>query len=316
MEGPWKDVTSVLNDLSSLNIEAKTLTIDTVLTGETWALELLKDLSNSTMNFNLNLGGTTTTTTPTPGLPGQNPDMTQFPQTGGMQGTYAAAYAGVGVGVGVGGQYGATPYGNMASATPATPPTQEQPELDTDKMEEGIEETNEQINAMAEASAKVAEGAGEFASQTEAVAGAMEEADSTIITLQAGVSTFATNAGTGAANAEAAAQALIKIPKKIPIKAEVDLSVKADMTGGVAPAKGGALSVEVRDVRLEQSEFVLSEAKGTNLALPKGNAQTLMGELGPELYVTNGRYYVAGQNGPEFVDLPKDAIVFNHVKTR
>ena len=205
MQGPWKDVTSVLNDLSSLNIEAKTLTIDTVLTGEKWALELLKDLSGSTMNLNLNLGGTTTTPTPTPtpGLPGQNPNMTPFPQTGGMQGTYAAAYAGVGVGVG--GQYGATPYGNMASATPATSPTQEQPELDTDKMEEGIEETNEQINAMAEASAKVAEGAGEFASQTEAVAGAMEEADSTIITLQAGVSTFATNAGTGAANAEAAA---------------------------------------------------------------------------------------------------------------
>jgi len=41
-----------------------------------------------------------------------------------------------------------------------------------------------------------------------------------------------------------------------------------------------------------------------------------MGELGPELYVTNGHYYVAGQNGAEFVDLPKDAIVFNHLQTR
>jgi len=60
MQGPWKDVTSVLNDLSSLTLEAKTLTIDTVLTGQVWALELLKDLSSSTMNLNLNLGGTTT----------------------------------------------------------------------------------------------------------------------------------------------------------------------------------------------------------------------------------------------------------------
>lgn len=50
-----------------------------------------------------------------------------------------------------------------------------------------------------------------------------------------------------------------------------------------------------------------------------GNAKatgTLMGELGPELYVTGGRYYVAGQNGAEFVNLPSDAIVFNHLQTK
>ena len=52
-----------------------------------------------------------------------------------------------------------------------------------------------------------------------------------------------------------------------------------------------------------------------NVALAKGT-KTLMGELGPELYVTNGHYYVAGQNGAEFVDLPSDAIVFNHIQTR
>jgi len=38
-----------------------------------------------------------------------------------------------------------------------------------------------------------------------------------------------------------------------------------------------------------------------------------MGELGPELVVSNGRYFVAGQNGAEFVDLDPDAIVFNHL---
>ena len=56
-------------------------------------------------------------------------------------------------------------------------------------------------------------------------------------------------------------------------------------------------------------------AKG-NVALAGGTRSTLMGELGPELYVTNGHYYVAGQNGAEFVDLPSDAIVFNHIQTR
>lgn len=51
-----------------------------------------------------------------------------------------------------------------------------------------------------------------------------------------------------------------------------------------------------------------------NVALAKGR-QTLLGELGPELYVTGGHYYVAGQNGAEFVNLPDDAIVFNHLQT-
>ena len=59
-------------------------------------------------------------------------------------------------------------------------------------------------------------------------------------------------------------------------------------------------------------ENLSTNAKG-NVALAKG---TLMGELGPELYVQNGSYHVAGSNGPEFVDLADDAIVFNHLQTK
>ena len=56
-----------------------------------------------------------------------------------------------------------------------------------------------------------------------------------------------------------------------------------------------------------------SEAKG-NVALAGGRG-TLMGELGPELVVSNGRYFIAGRGGAEFVDLDPDAIVFNHLQT-
>jgi len=56
-----------------------------------------------------------------------------------------------------------------------------------------------------------------------------------------------------------------------------------------------------------------SNAKG-NVALAAGTP-TLMGELGPELVVSNGRYFVVGQAGAEFVNLEKDAIVFNHKQT-
>lgn len=52
-----------------------------------------------------------------------------------------------------------------------------------------------------------------------------------------------------------------------------------------------------------------------NIGLAKAKG-TLMGELGPELVVSNGRYFVAGQNGPEMIDLADDAIVFNHLQTK
>lgn len=42
---------------------------------------------------------------------------------------------------------------------------------------------------------------------------------------------------------------------------------------------------------------------------------TLMGELGPELVVSKGRYFIVGQAGPEMVNLADDAIVFNHLQT-
>ncbi len=55
---------------------------------------------------------------------------------------------------------------------------------------------------------------------------------------------------------------------------------------------------------------------GKGRALAGGTTKTLMGELGPELVVSDGRYYMVGQNGAEFVDLASDAIVFNHLQTQ
>ena len=43
--------------------------------------------------------------------------------------------------------------------------------------------------------------------------------------------------------------------------------------------------------------------------------KTLVGELGPELAVYDGQYHLLGQHGAEFVNLPGDAIVFNHKQT-
>ena len=72
-----------------------------------------------------------------------------------------------------------------------------------------------------------------------------------------------------------------------------------------------SLSNNNRDDAIDEFGRVAG-SKG-NVALAQG---TLMGELGPELYVTGGHYYIAGRNGAEFVNLPDDAIVFNHLQTR
>ncbi len=69
--------------------------------------------------------------------------------------------------------------------------------------------------------------------------------------------------------------------------------------------------------RVEASGNGVVQAVG-NIGLATGNAQargTLMGELGPELVVSKGRYFVVGQAGPEMVNLADDAIVFNHLQT-
>ena len=48
------------------------------------------------------------------------------------------------------------------------------------------------------------------------------------------------------------------------------------------------------------------------------SGKTLLGELGEELVVDrhSGRWYTVGANGAEFVHLPKDAIVFDHIQTK
>lgn len=49
-----------------------------------------------------------------------------------------------------------------------------------------------------------------------------------------------------------------------------------------------------------------------------GRANDLVGELGQEMVVdpSSGRYYTVGDNGPEMIDLPADAIVFNAKQTK
>lgn len=97
-----------------------------------------------------------------------------------------------------------------------------------------------------------------------------------------------------------------KLIDKLNELGSMDVSASASVKGSFSSGRSRR--------QLERPFTPAVNAKG-NVALASGNRTTLMGELGPELYVTNGRYYIAGAHGPEFVNLPNDAIVFNHLQT-
>lgn len=67
---------------------------------------------------------------------------------------------------------------------------------------------------------------------------------------------------------------------------------------------------------------VSAKSSSTNKASAAGGVstggKTLVGELGNEIVVNpkTGKWYTVGDHGAEFVDLPKDAIVFDHEKTK
>ena len=113
-----------------------------------------------------------------------------------------------------------------------------------------------------------------------------------------------------------------------------DVEISLNKLGAEAKTYlANGLNTIVRDVSnvadsLNNIKIKLPQITGSNTSdasLGKNNATgsfgnalaagTLMGELGPELWVSHGHYYVAGQNGAEFVNLPDDAIVFNHLQT-
>lgn len=102
---------------------------------------------------------------------------------------------------------------------------------------------------------------------------------------------------------------VISQPKTTSINAVATLTVKVQGAGSVV---SGIL--EKKFSAPVGGNILTSNAKG-NVALAKGT-KTLMGELGPELVVSNGHYFVAGENGAEFVNLADDAIVFNHLQTK
>lgn len=101
------------------------------------------------------------------------------------------------------------------------------------------------------------------------------------------------------------------------------VNVNANLTTQYKTTIAEATKPEDKTINIKTNGSVGPVGAAGNVALSKGTTgpalaggRTLMGELGPELVVSKGRYFVVGQNGPEMVSLAPDAIVFNHLQTR
>jgi hypothetical protein len=99
-----------------------------------------------------------------------------------------------------------------------------------------------------------------------------------------------------------------------------------DISAAIKQVSDDAASVQLPGATFKKSvteSNAKSKAKSSGKAkanggIVTGESKALVGELGQELVVNphTGKYYTVGDNGAEFVSLPKDAIVFNHLQTR
>lgn len=88
---------------------------------------------------------------------------------------------------------------------------------------------------------------------------------------------------------------------------------------GIPPATSGNIDGDDGTGDVNGTAHVQGTAyKSGKWGLQKAEHNSLVGELGQELVVDpkSGKYYTVGDNGAEMVDLPKNAIVFNHKQTK
>ena len=105
---------------------------------------------------------------------------------------------------------------------------------------------------------------------------------------------------------------------RTPVRQNINVGTNSVLTTIYSNRAEGLRNPVKQDIQKGAGNNASPQATG-NVGLATGNAMaggsTLMGELGPELVVSGGRYFVVGQNGPEMVNLAEDAIVFNHLQT-
>lgn len=125
--------------------------------------------------------------------------------------------------------------------------------------------------------------------------------------------TFRASAGNVKSVVDQVQKLIASIKTNIPIS--FSGSVRISKSGGkppLAPSGAGSnVDLPLYTGNVDGKALVNGQTYGAAVA-----GKTLVGELGPELAVYDNKYHLLGKDGAEFVDLPSDAIVFNHLQTQ
>lgn len=106
-------------------------------------------------------------------------------------------------------------------------------------------------------------------------------------------------------------------------KVECTIKVNIETTGGLPAGIASVTGTALNDMNLNSGEYTArtghAHVEGTanvtgDWAVHQGG-RSLVGELGQELIVRNGRFFTVGDNGAEMVDIQPGDIVFNHKQT-
>lgn len=136
----------------------------------------------------------------------------------------------------------------------------------------------------------------------------LEKSYTIIVGADASPAVYAVDAAIAVINSKSATVTTTYVEKHV---TENDSGSKSNNNGN----KAGGLLQRMREALVTKGR---SFAKGTVNDLGPAYAQgtkTLVGELGPELAVYDNAYHLLGRNGAELVDIPDDAIIFNHKQT-
>ena len=102
---------------------------------------------------------------------------------------------------------------------------------------------------------------------------------------------------------------------------ECTIKVNIETTGGLPVGLAKSTGTALDTMNLESAEYNAkygkAHAEGTalvsgNWAVQSNEKQALLGELGYEIIVRNGRFFTVGDNGAEMFPIKKGDIVFNH----
>lgn len=192
---------------------------------------------------------------------------------------------------------------------PEAPPTNN---LDSTTYDGGLGDAADDLNKAGKAAQELGNDVTELTSAAEAypadAAGRVSDFGDATQTSGQTADRAATTVSGGAARASTAAYRVASALNSIQSK-EIDIKLNIEAKSGDSKVSG---TIDGKPINPRGATSVsIAEARGTALAA----GQTLMGELGPELVVSNGRYFLVGENGAEMVNLASDAIVFNHLQT-